>query len=334
MPPVFDVNYRPKAPWFGGDLQTLSAVLSPPRVSLEDLSVEALEVPTEDGSGDILLGQRLTGTQTDKSGQRPTVIVLHGLLGDFDRDYMRLLTRHFADAGYPVVRMNLRGAGASRPLCSRNYHGGFTDDLTTMARFLAARPDTGALAWVGISLSGNMLLKAASESVFVEAADHWKIVSVSAPFDMVATANRFSRLRNALYSRYLVNKIRKQMPFQPGRSPEQIAHLRRIRTIGEFDEHFTAPDFGYDSANAYYVANSAKRFVLDARVPCLVITAADDPWIDIRPYQAIAWGKNPLLTPALCRTGGHVGFHAAGQARPVYTQWSQAFFEDGASFKA
>jgi len=324
---AFDANYRPKAPWFGGDLQTVSAVLSPPKISLADTAAEDLRIHTDDGTPDILTGERVTG-QGDRAPDRDvTVVLLHGLMGDFDRGYMRLLTRYFVDHGYPVVRMNLRGAGSSRPLCTRNYHAGFTPDLSLIARALSMRPDTAKLAWVGISLSGKMLLKAASEAHFLDAADHSKIVSISAPFDLTATANRFSRPRNFLYSRYLVNKIRKQMPLQPGLAPEDAAHLRRIKTIGEFDENFTAPVNGYASADDYYQQNSARRFVLDARLPCLAVTAADDPWIDFRPYQATAWTKNPLLTPVICRTGGHVGFHARGYDLPIYADWSRAFIE-------
>ena len=178
----------------------MSAVLSPPKVSLEGLDAEDLEVPTLDRSGDLLTGQRVTGPNTVK-GSKPTVVLLHGLLGDFDRDYMRMLTQHYVAQGYPVVRMNLRGAGSSRPLCTRNYHGGFTLDMVAIAQALSAREDTGGLAWIGISLSGNMLLKAASETPFLEAADQRHIVSVSAPFDLVATAVRFSRRRNMPYSR-------------------------------------------------------------------------------------------------------------------------------------
>ena len=323
----FDINYRPKAPWFGGDLQTMSAVLSPPKVTLDDADVEDLRIAADDGTEDVLLGQRLVRRGEDGPREETSIVLLHGLLGDFDRDYMRLLTRHYLDYGFPVIRMNLRGAGSSRLLCTRNYHAGFTQDLTVMARALSAREDTGRLAWIGISLSGNMLLKAASEATFVEAADHTAIVSISAPFDLQATANRFSRRRNFIYSRYLVNKIRKQMPLQPGLRPDQVEHLKRIKTIGEFDEHFTAPDHGYSSADEYYIANSAKRFVLDAKLPCLAIVAADDPWIDDRPYRAVEWSKNPLLTPAICRTGGHVGFHAHGHREPIYTAWSRSFLE-------
>lgn len=322
---TFDSEYRPKAPWFGGDLQTVSAVLSPPRVTLDDTEIEELRIETDDATGDVLTGQRVSGTGPRARNGDRTVVLLHGLMGDLDRGYMRLLTRYFVDQGYAVVRMNLRGAGSSRVLCTRNYHAGFTRDLACMARGLAARDDTGKLDWIGISLSGNMLIKAASEAPFLDAADHGKVVSVSAPFDLQATATRFSRRRNFFYSRYLVNKIRKQMPLQPGLAPEQAAHLRRIKTIGEFDECFTAPANGYASADEYYQQNSARRFVLDARLPCMVMIAADDPWIDVRAYQSVDWQKNSLLTPVICTTGGHVGFHARGHDLPLFASWSKAF---------
>lgn len=326
---AFDADFPPRAPWFGGDLQTMAAVLSPPRVSLDDLEDEALQIATLDGSGDVLTGERLCQPGSDKSAglERPTVVLLHGMMGDLDRGYMRVLAGAFARQGHPVVRMNLRGAGSSRPLCQRNYHAGFTTDLEAIAAALAARADTGKLAWIGISLGGNMLLKAASETAFIEAADHHRIASVSAPIDLVATANRFSRRRNFIYSIYMVRKIRRLGPMQPGRTPAEIAHLRRIESIGELDEHFTAPDHGYGSANEYYLANSAQQFLPDARIPCLVVSAADDPWIDIEPYRAVPWAKNPRLSPVLTRTGGHVGFHGQGQRDPMYVGWSQAFFD-------
>lgn len=327
--PTFDADYAPRPPWFGGDLQTMAAVLAPPRVSLHDLETEALQLSTLDGSGDVLTGERLClpGTGDRARLERPTVVLLHGMMGDLDRGYMRMLADSFARRGHPVIRMNLRGAGSSRPLCQRNYHAGFTTDLEAIASALAARPDTGKLAWIGISLGGNMLLKAASESAFIEAADHHRIASVSAPIDLVATSKRFSRRRNFIYSIYMVQKIRRLGPMQPGRTAAEIAHMRRIETIGELDEHFTAPDHGYASANEYYLANSARQFLLDARIPCLVVSAADDPWIDIAPYRSVAWGKNPRLTPVLTRTGGHVGFHGQGQREPMYVGWSQAFFD-------
>ena len=72
--PTFDVDFPPCAPWFGGDLQTMAAVLSPPRVSLDDLEVEALQIATLDGSGDVLTGERLclpgTGDSAGWSGRR------------------------------------------------------------------------------------------------------------------------------------------------------------------------------------------------------------------------------------------------------------------------
>ncbi|MEC8153444.1 MAG: hypothetical protein VX077_00985, partial [Pseudomonadota bacterium] len=74
--PAFDADFSPRAPWFGGDLQTMAAVLSPPRVSLDDLEVETLQLSTLDSSGDVLTGERLClpGTGDSAGLERPTVV--------------------------------------------------------------------------------------------------------------------------------------------------------------------------------------------------------------------------------------------------------------------
>ena len=63
------------------------------RVGLDDLEVETLQLSTLDGSGDVLTGERLCLPGTgDRAGlERPTVVLLHGMMGDLDRGYMRVL---------------------------------------------------------------------------------------------------------------------------------------------------------------------------------------------------------------------------------------------------
>ena len=76
---AFNAQFRPKTPWFGGDLQTMSAVFSPPRVDLSDTLIEDLHMSTDDGTADVLTGQRVTG-QGDKGPVKAlSVVLLHGL---------------------------------------------------------------------------------------------------------------------------------------------------------------------------------------------------------------------------------------------------------------
>ena len=60
----------------------------------------------------------------------------------------------------------------------------------------------------------------------------------------------------------------------------------------------------------------------------LVIHAADDPWIPASCYHAIDWQALPSPVGLyLTKTGGHVGFHEAGEPIPWHDRAAAAFFE-------
>ncbi len=147
--------FRPRAPWWGGDLQTLSSYFRR-RARLDAYAHERLVLPLGDGSGDRIAA---TLTHPPAATGRPLAVLIHGLGGSENSFYMCNSAAHLLALGYPVLRLNLRGAGPSRPLCRFQYHGGRTGDF---AAALAALPEavtaSGVIA-IGYSLGGNMLLK-------------------------------------------------------------------------------------------------------------------------------------------------------------------------------
>jgi predicted alpha/beta-fold hydrolase len=87
-----------------------------------------------------------------------------------------------------------------------------------------------------------------------------------------------------------------------------------IRTLLDFDNRFVAPVNGFKDAREYYRHSSAGPMLGAIRRPVLMIHAEDDPWIPAASYRDIA--PNPNLIPLIPRSGGHVGFHAAGTDMP------------------
>ena len=84
-----------------------------------------------------------------------------------------------------------------------------------------------------------------------------------------------------------------------------------MRTIRDFDEHFTAALHGFSDANDYYQKSSSIHLIDRISIPTLIIHAHDDPFIPFAPLQAPAVAANPhvlLLDP---ENGGHVAFIAA-----------------------
>ena len=59
---------------------------------------------------------------------------------------------------------------------------------------------------------------------------------------------------------------------------------------------YTAPHFGFESAADYYHRASALRVIDRIRVPALVITAEDDPFVPPDAFRDPAVTSNPSST--------------------------------------
>lgn len=297
--------FTPRAPWWGGDLQTLRNFIIRSRMRLETYPQERLALPLSDGSGDRLVGS--LARPAPASGKRPLVVLIHGLSGCEDSFYVRRSARHLLGLGYSVLRLNLRGAGPSRPLCRLQYHAGRSEDLADALATLPAEFTQGDVVAIGYSLGANMLLKYLGEAG--AAAPLKAAISISAPLDLVASSRQLMRWRNAAYQQYLLRSMRAEA-LAPGAdvTPAERRAIREARSIWEFDDRFSAPRNGFRSAEDYYVRNASGRFLDNIAVPTLLIHALDDPWIPASPYMEYDWRTNPNLVVLLTESGGHVGF--------------------------
>lgn len=294
-------RFTPRWPWIGGDLQTVRNWLVKPRPALGDWPAEHLDFDMNDGTGDILQGvlQHAEGTAL------PLILLVHGLTGSSESSYMRVSTYHLLAAGYPVLRLNLRGAGAARGQTRQFYHAGRTADFDRVLRRLDAKLTGRGVVAVGYSLGANMVLKYLAEQGANAALT--AAASISAPIDLHAAQCRISSTRNRVYHRHLLAlmKHERDTDFDDG-----------IRTIIDFDNRVVAPNNGFKDALDYYRQSSAGPMLDAIRRPTLIVHAADDPWIPIARYRETAWSANPHLLPFLLPSGGHVGFHAAGLSMP------------------
>jgi len=300
--------FRPRPPWFGGDLQTLRSTIREsfgfrtPRLAGPS---ERLRFKMDDGSDDVLLGA-LDRPLEPRPG-RPLAVLIHGLTGNEDGGYMHATAAALLAAGHAVLRLNLRGAGPSRPLCRGHYHAGRSEDLRAVLARIPADAMRDGLVLVGYSLGANMLLKFLGEGS-VEAPVR-AAAAISAPIDLAATSRRFLAPRNALYHRWLLNAMKAEALAAPDLDPALAAQIRGLSTTLAFDEVVVAPPNGFAGATDYHARCSAIGHLRAIRVPTLVIHALDDPWIPVEIYTQYPWSANPALYPLLPASGGHLGFH-------------------------
>jgi predicted alpha/beta-fold hydrolase len=100
--------------------------------------------------------------------------------------------------------------------------------------------------------------------------------------------------------------MRRKEHLRPGQF--DLSKLASITTVRQFDEAYTAPHFGFADAEDYYHRASAMRVIDRVRVPTLIITADDDPFVPSAPFRDPRVTGNPHITLALEAHGGHCGF--------------------------
>jgi predicted alpha/beta-fold hydrolase len=314
-------SFRARPPWLGGDLQTMRNFLMRVRPSLDPWPAERVEFPLGDGSGDALVASLHRPADTTR---RPLVVLIHGLAGCEDSAYLRASARHMLRSGFPVLRLNLRGAGPSRPLCRQQYHAGRSDDLAAVIGQMDGRLAGNGLCLVGFSLGGNLLLKYLGERGRM--APVLAAASISAPIDLAATQRRMMERRNRLYHDYMLAGMKRDLLGTPEIADELRRTVLDVLDVRAFDDRLTAPRNGFAGVDDYYAQSAALQFLGGITVPTLVIHALDDPWIPAAPYRAFDWSGNPRLAPLLPRRGGHVGFHGLGSFVPWHDRCIVKFF--------
>ncbi|HZD26803.1 MAG TPA: alpha/beta fold hydrolase [Alphaproteobacteria bacterium] len=297
--------FRPRLPWLGPDLQTLRNFMVRAPAPLDG---ERLWLPLNDGSGDRLAG--LLHRRPADAAPRPLMVLLHGLNGSEASRYMVIMARHLAEQNCDVLRLNMRGAGPSRPHCGDYYHAGQTGDLHDALDALPPTLMDNGVALIGFSLGGNLALKLAAER---RDDDRLRaVVSVSAPIDLALTSRNMLRRRNRVYHWKLLADFRREV-LAPGArlSTMERRVIAGARNFLDFDERFVAPRHGFAGAQDYYSRCAARPRLREIRVPSLLIHAQDDPIVPAAPYLDYPWRRQPNLVPLLPRHGGHVGFHGS-----------------------
>ena len=318
-------RFRPRPPWLTGDLQTLRNFLLRPRIDLAPWPGERLWLPV---SGGDALAASLHARE--RLGERPLVVLIHGLSGCEDSIYLRASARFWLSLGHPVLRLNLRGSHPSRPHCRGHYHGGRSEDPYAALDTLLSRERAAArqgLILVGYSLGGNVLIKLLAEAgrqLPVRAA-----ASVSAPIDLEATSERFHAPRNRLYLRWLLTLLKREATAPPAElSDAERQAIAQARTVREFDDRFIAPRFGFADAGDYYRRCSGLQFLSGLEVPLAALHADDDPWIPNDAYREAARIDNANLRVHVTQGGGHVGFHGQGDPQPWHDRAIHAFVQE------
>jgi len=328
VPPSIDSldlpPFKPRFPWWSADLQTIAVLLGTYQANLVPHTSERVCFCMADRSGDILVG--MLDRPAEPQANRPLVILVHGITGCENSSHVLNGARHLLALGYRVLRLNLRGCGASRPHCREHYHIGRTADFR---RVLSQLPDDltdNGIAVVGYSMGGAMLLKYLGEEGSFSPLR--AAATICAPLDLRRTCEHMQRPRNWLYHNYILAEIKKETLADGGElSAKEREIVRSVRNVREYDDRFIAPRYGFRDVDDYYELCAPLNYMPEIRVPTMVLAAADDPWIPVEYYRDFKWSDNPFLLSVMAEGGGHLGFHSADSNRPWCDTVLEKFLE-------
>ena len=246
----------------------------------------------------------------------PALLVLHGLEGSSQAHYMRGIADKAWVGGWNVVRLNQRNCGGTEHLSRGLYHSGLTHDPIFVMRELIERDGIRAIAVAGYSLGGNLALKLAGDLGDTAPPELTAVCAVSPTMDLARCVQALERRANIAYQFNFVRNLKRRMRRKAAAFPGTFSLdlLPRIWTVRQFDEAYTAPYHGFRDATDYYHRASALRVVDRIRVPALILTSEDDPFVPVAPFRDPAVTGNRSITVVVTPYGGHCAYleRAAG----------------------
>ncbi|GAC1647536.1 MAG: alpha/beta fold hydrolase [Gemmatimonadaceae bacterium] len=277
------------------------------RVARRGLNVDTRRERWETLDGDFVDVHRLSAPTG-----APRLVLFHGLEGTVNSHYVRGMLAEARRRGWGAELLVFRSCGSDANRTLRFYHSGETGDAAFVVARVAADHPTSPLLLVGVSLGGNVLLKWLGECGNEPPAAVRAAAVVSVPYDLARGARYLERGFARLYQEWFLRSLRRKALDKLARFPGYASAetIRRARTLHDFDDTVTAPVHGFRDADEYYARSSALGFLSGIRVPTLLLSAADDPFLPrevLVEVQRAADG-NPALTLEVTSEGGHVGF--------------------------
>lgn len=248
----------------------------------------------------------------EKKASAPTLLIVHGLEGSSNSQYVLGTGAKAWLRGWNVVRMNIRNCGGTEKLTPTLYHSGLSSDVRAVVSALIELDGLERIFLAGFSMGGNQVLKCLGEWGD-DAPEQVKGGAVVSPAcDLSLAADAVHSLTNRIYEWWFLTglhqRLRRKAELFPGRYDLNL--LKKSWSIRDFDEYVTARYMGFAGAEDYYTRSSASRVVERISVPTLIIHAEDDPFVVIAAETEAKLYANEHIAYVRTQHGGHCAFLA------------------------
>jgi predicted alpha/beta-fold hydrolase len=287
----------------GGHLQTLAAFFLKRRIKLPAAEQRLIEV--EPGISVLCHCH----WQQDRRNAL-TLIVVHGLEGSSESQYMLGIARKGLAAGMNVVRMNQRNCGGMDHCAPTLYNSGRSADVAAVARDIVERDGVPGFVLIGFSMGGNLVLKLAGEWGREGPGEFRGVAAVCPAINLAAGADALHEPANRIYEYYFLLQLFQRFRRKARLFPRifDASRLRGVRTLRDFDDRVTAYYCDFTGADDYYARAAAANVIERIARPALVIHAANDPFIRILTETRQKLISNHNVIYVETEDGGHCAF--------------------------
>ncbi|MDN7178147.1 alpha/beta fold hydrolase [Caballeronia sp. SEWSISQ10-4 2] len=251
-----------------------------------------------------------TAAQTPHSPDptAPLFVLFHGLEGNSDSHYARVLMAEAKARGWFGVVPHFRSCGGSMNLLPRFYHLADSAEVDWVLRRLKAQ-HAGPVVAAGVSLGGNVLLRWLCEQEQDATAILDAAAAISAPLDVHAGGHAISRGFGMVYTRSFLKTLKCKALVKLDQYPGLFDRdaMLAARTLHAFDNAVTAPLHGFRDTDDYWTRATTRPYLPRIAIPTLLLNARNDPFLPGRVLPS-ATEVSAAVTLDQPAHGGHVGF--------------------------
>jgi hypothetical protein len=247
-----------------------------------------------------------------------TAVVVHGLEGSTESQYMMGVARNGLAAGMNVILMNQRNCGGMDHCAPTLYNSSLSADVAAVVKNVLQTEGLSQFALIGFSMGGNLVLKLAGEWAKDAPRELRAVAAVCPAMDLAASADALHEPANRIYEYYFLLQLFRRMRMKARHFPGfiDLSRLRGVTSLRLFDDRITAYYCGFTGADDYYARAAAANVVDRIAVPTLIIHAANDPFIRLLPETRRRVLGNPNITFLETADGGHCAFLGVCNGEP------------------
>ncbi|XP_050523515.1 protein ABHD1-like isoform X2 [Daktulosphaira vitifoliae] len=245
-----------------------------------------------------------------------TALILCGITGNSQTEYVRETVNELWRFGYRPVVFNYRGRGGIKLKTRRVYSAIDTEDLIEVLEHIKSKWPNSPIIGIGFSMGGILLGTFLTSQKQTENQYFITGILISVPWNILKANlyiedSWFMRKMGKHLSFHLRNVVteNKDIIFEENNDLElSYKKISQCSSIRQFDTEFTVKIFNYSDVFDYYKDASLYNKLHLIKVPCLCLSAADDPFSympDIPTQKASQLNNVAILVTS---GGGHVGY--------------------------